>query len=189
MKKVISLLSVFAILAVSFCACTKLPEEPATTQLVKYTVVREFDDATTEPAPVKKGEETTAPSTTKQKELPPAAASEYDFVIADYYISGKSYVKINNVELYDYGLGTVDGYATVEFAGLASSDNEIRVGLRMYNAQNQTVKTSYLIAILNGADDYKEGDTANCRFSIPADLGITKIEFVDYSEIADLIEA
>lgn len=189
MKKVISLLSVFAVIVAGFCACTKLPEEPATTQLVKYTVAREFDDTTTEPAPVKKGEETTAPATTKPKQLPVAAASDYDFVIADYYISGKSYVKINNVELYDYGMGSVDGYAAVELTGLASSDNEIRIGLRMYNAQNQIVKTSYLIAIVKGAGDLKEGDTADCRFEIPTDLGVTKVEFVDYSVVAELIEA
>lgn len=193
MKKITCLVLALVLLA-GFCACSKLPEEPATTTQAVYSVVDEIASAeaaensteaqqpTSEDASSVEGvSETQAPTQVSDSSF----ISSYEFVMADYYIFNKSHVKILDIELVDYGLSKVIGFAEVEVSGLAFGESEIRVGCITYDANGEVLKTSYLLVPVKDAK-LKEGDTMDCRFEIPD--GTAKIEFVDYSAVAAEID-
>ncbi len=190
MKKTICLVLALVLLA-GFCSCSKIPDEPATTTQAVYSVVDEIASAeaessaaqgsTTEAASENTEEPATQPST---QAADSSFISSYEFIIADYYVFNKSHAKILDIELVDYGLTKVIGYAKVEMSGLAFGEDEIRIGCRAYSENGEVLKTSYLLAPVKEAK-LKEGDTMDCRFEIPD--GTVKIEFVEYSAVAEEI--
>lgn len=189
MKKITCLVLALVLLA-GLCSCSKIPEEPATTTQAVYSVVDEIASAeaesssaqaqtsTTEAASENTEEPATQPST---QAADSSFISSYEFITADYYVFNKSHAKILDIELVDYGLTKVIGYAKVEMTGIAFGEDEIRIGCRAYDKDGKVLKTSYLYAPLKEAK-LKEGDTMDCRFEIPD--GTVKIEFVEYSAVA-----
>lgn len=193
MKKFISLICIFAIIGACLCACSKIPEEPASSTVVNFTVVdraetaastetASTETASTEAQTDKDGSpaETTTAAATKEIK---ALASNFDVVIADYYTYNKSYAKIKDVVITDYGFGKPTAYALVELSGIAFGEDELRIGYRCYDADGETVRSSYLLVPLK-AKDLKEGDTFKCRFDMP--LETDSIEFVEYAGVADI---
>lgn len=191
MKKITCLVLALVLLA-GLCSCSKIPEEPATTTQAVYSVVDEIASAeaesssaqvsTTEASSENTEEPATQPST---QAADSSFISSYEFVTADYYVFNKSHAKILDIELVDYGLTKVIGYAKVEMSGLAFGEDEIRIGCRAYDKDGEVLKTSYLYAPVKEAK-LREGDTMECRFEIPD--GTVKIEFVEYSAVAAEIE-
>lgn len=184
MKKTAIILAAMLIFCIAFCACTKLPEEPATTAVSNYLVDEDLGEDLTSPAPVIEGESTTKAETTES--YTKALAADLDIVTADYYIYGKSYGSIENIHLMNYGLNTIEGYVDVNLTGISFGETQFRIGCIMYDATGNEVKTTFILADLD-ANGYKEGDTAECRFDVPAGLGIVKVAFVDYAEVGDKI--
>lgn len=182
MKKTAIIVSALLIFCAVFCSCTKLPEEPATTAVKQYAVEEDFGDDLTQPAPVIKGETTTAKPTVPAADL----ESDYDIVTADYYVFNKSYAVIEDISLYNYGLNTVEGYVKLNLKGIAFGEDQFRVGCLMSDSTGKVVKTTFILADLK-ANGYKQGDIAECRFDVPAGMDIVKVEFVDYAQVADRI--
>lgn len=184
-KRFICSICIFAVILSCFCACgVKLPDTEATTKVASCEVNKD-DIPTTVPAPdvTKKVNGTTKPAETEKYPVP----DNYEYEIADYYVYGKSYAKIVNVEMKYYGLGhNIDGTASVELTGLSSRDKEFRIGIIFYDSEGEIVGENLILASKDNAA-YKAGATIDCRFTVDRRQNIAKIAFVDYSEVADNI--
>lgn len=191
MKKTLSLICLAAIIISAFCACTHLPDEPATTAVKTFEVSNGIgeNEPSTEKAPtVVEGtvKPTSAPTEIKTEKAAALAIPDMDFVLSDYYIYNKSCVKIKDIEMTDYGLGFVECYAKLELSDIAFGEDSVRVGALYYDDDGEVVKTSFLLCdIKNG--NHKEGEVVDCRFDIPDGYNIAKIAFVDYAEVSDQI--
>ncbi len=187
MKKSLSILCIAVIMLSCFCACSGgKPEEPATSSVSKVTVIdgiKKYAPSTEkEPTIVDRKDVTEAPSirTDTTKTL---VRSDVEITLSDYYVYNKSYVKIKDFELTDFGVGSIEGYAKLELTSLGFGEKQVRVGLLYLDENGKTVKTSFILAdIKNGG--YKEGDVVDCRFDIDESLHASKLVFVDYSAVS-----
>ena len=162
MKRIIAAVLTVALLCALLCSCgANLPSAPAQTRVVAGSVEKAYD--------VNDG---------KMKET---KIGDVDFVVADYYVYGKSYATIDNIVLEDYGIGKIEGIAKVTLKGLSRSDKDFRISFKAYDSKGEVVAQSFILAAVKEAN-YKEGDTVNCRFSLRRDLKIVKVEFVGYTE-------
>lgn len=187
MKKFISLICVLAIVCACFCACSKIPDQPASSTVVNYSVITDAvtaaADDTSTTAPSSTEAASAAESTTEAESTSSKYLSDYDCIIADYYTYNKSYAKILDISIKDYGVGKPTAYAVVEMSGIAFGEDEFKIGYHCYNAAGEVVRTSYLLAPIS-LRNLKEGDTTKCRFDVAE--GTVKVEFVEYSTVADI---
>ncbi|MBQ6264860.1 MAG: hypothetical protein IJK60_05365 [Clostridia bacterium] len=162
MKRIIAVVLTVASFCALLCSCgAKLPSAPAQTQIVKGSVEQAYDE-----------------NDGKMRET---KIGDVDFVVADYYVYGKSYATIDNVVLEDYGIGKIEGIAKVTLKGLSHSDKDFRISYKAYDSKGEVISQSFILAAVKEAN-YKEGDTVNCRFSLRRDARIVKVEFINYSE-------
>lgn len=163
MKKLFALVCLLSALCIVLCSCgVKLPEEPATTKVENYSVQKDFDDAQAAERKLK-------------------TIDDIDFIIADYYVFGKYYASIESVEMEDYGIGKIIGFANVKLEGINRATKEFKIAYKAYDAAGKVVLSSYILAAVDDAG-YKKGETVQCRFDIPRDKGIVKVEFINFSE-------
>ena len=162
MKRLIAVILTVSALCSLLCSCgAKLPSQPAQTQVVSGSVEKAYDE--------------------NDGKMQTTKIGNVDFVVADYYVYGKSYATIDNVVLEDYGIGKIEGLAKVTIKGLSHSDKDFRISYKAYDSKGETVSQGYILAAVKDAN-YKEGDTVNCRFSLRRDLRIVKVEFTNYVE-------
>lgn len=162
MKRLIAVVLTVASLCALLCSCgTKLPSAPAQTQVVKGSVEKAYD--------------------VNDGKMQITKIGDVDFVVADYYVYGKSYATIDNVGLEDYGIGKIEGVAKVTLKGLSHSDKDFKISYKAYDAKGDVAAQGYILAAVKEAN-YKEGDTVNCRFSLRRDAKIVKVEFLNYVE-------
>ena len=163
MKRIIAAVLTVASLCALLCSCgVKLPSEPAETQVVKGSVEKAYDES--------------------DGKIKASKIGNVDFVVADYYVYGKSYATIDNLVLEDYGIGKIEGLAKVTLKGLSHSDKDFKISYKAYDSKGEVVVQSYIRAAVKDAN-YSEGDTVNCRFSLRRDVKIVKVEFTNYTEV------
>lgn len=179
-KRAISVILAASAVVLCFAGCTAdLPETPAETYTASYTYVNPIkpDIPTSAPA---EGEEGDTMQTAIANSGAVVKSTNVDFVLKDYYIFGSSVAKITNVELDDYGIGNINGYADVEIISVGHRSDGMRIGYRAYDATGKLVRQSFILAKLDDKS-IADGTVVEARrFDFPREA--VKVEFYDYVE-------
>ncbi len=161
MKKILAVILAVASVCVLFCSCgAKLPSEEATTELVNYNIQRQYEPG---------------------DKVRPISIDNVDFVLASYYVYGKSYAEIEDVIPEDYGMGDLEFQVKVNLKGLTKSDKEFKIGYKAYDKDGTVISDNFILVPVKDAG-LKQGDTFDCRFKISRKLTVKTIEFYDYTK-------
>lgn len=172
MKSVISVILIVCALSLCLFGCkSNIPEQPAVTYSEQYTYYNPLG--------------ATVPATQDETEEGETASVQYvqtinniQVVLEDYYVFGNSVAKISSIDIQDYGIGNVNGYADVEMIAIGRRADGMRIGFRAYDAKGEIVRESYILALL---DDKSISDGSVCenrRFDFPREA--VKVEFFSY---------
>lgn len=174
MKSALCIFLVLATIALCFFGCSNVPEEPATTNTVTVTYVNPLGATAAPPVNVDPTEGGTTPPVIYVE-----TTNNVEFVLSSYYVYKNSVAKIGNIVIEDDGFSlNADGYADVEMIAVGSRKDNMRIAYTAYDAQDNVVKSSYILAKLDGV---KDGDVCNeRRFEVPRDT--VKIVFSNYIE-------
>ena len=174
MKSALCLFLVLVTVTLCFFGCSNIPDEPATTETLIQSYVNPFGETAAPPVNVDPTEGgTTIPAQYVE------TVNNVEFVLSSYYIYKNSVAKITNIKLEDDGISlNADGYADVEIIDIGSRKEDVKIGFTAYDKDGKVVRTSYLLADLDGV---KKGETCSeRRFDFPRDT--VKIVFHNYIE-------
>ncbi len=172
MKSIISIIMLVLVLSLCLVGCkSNIPDEPAQTRAERYTYINPMGATTPN-----KDKETTKGETTAVQYV--ETPEDIQLVFADYYVFGNSVAKIKSVEFSDYGIGNVSGFADVEMIAVGRRSDDMRIGYSAYDANDNLVRSSYLLVKLDDKS-VKEGSVCeNRRFDFPRDA--VRVEFYSY---------
>ena len=175
MKSALCLFLVLVTVTLCFFGCSNIPEEPATSETMVQSYVNPYGATAAPPVNIDPTEGgTTLPVQYVE------TTNNVEFVLNSYYVYKNSVAKITNVVLEDDGFSlNADGFADVEIMGIGSRKEGMKIGYTAYDAEGNVVRTSHILAKLDG--DVKEGETlTERRFEVPRTT--VKIVFHDYIE-------
>lgn len=174
MKSLISVILATTVIALCFFGCkSNIPEVPATTGSANFSYVNPYGQTAPDPANVQPSEGQTFPVVYVE------TINNVEIVQQDYYVFGNSVAKINNIELKDDGISiNADGYADVEMMEIGSRKDDMKIGVKAYDANGNIVRNTYILVNL---EDVKKGDVVERRrFDFPREA--TKIVLMDHVE-------
>ncbi len=176
MKNFIKLLSVAVLLAATLCACSNVPKEPATTELVAYTYMDPL--ASTIPEPENASD---YPGVTMADKYI-AAPVGIDFLMSSYHVYKNTVAKITNVEIeYQNPALYLNAVVTVQLEAIGKAKNGLKIGYKCLDGNGNALNGAPANIIDIDLTDCKKGDTVeNVRIILPK--GTVKVEFFNVED-------
>lgn len=174
MKSALCLFLVLVTVTLCFFGCSNIPEEPATTEIMKQSYVNPYGATAAPPVNI---DPTEGGTTTPVQYV--ETTNNVEIVLSSYYVYKNSVAKITNIQIEDDGFSLdADGYADVEMMAIGSKKEGMKIGYTAYDENGEIVRKNHILATLDGV---KEGDTCEGRrFTLPRET--VKIVFHNYVE-------